>query len=77
MYSIKMTEKTLKIGNAEVNKENHSSKKPIALNLVDIDKTVISDKFKHNDKGSKYSFGYTDDNIIRPLFCLCLKCMGT
>ena len=31
-----MTKKTLKIGNAEVNKENHSSKKPIALNLVDI-----------------------------------------
>ena len=40
---------------------------PIALSLVDIAKIIISDKFKHNDKGSKYFIGYTDDNIIRPL----------
>ena len=32
-----MSEKTLKFGNVEVNKkEFHASKKPIALNLVDI-----------------------------------------
>ena len=44
---------------------------PIALNLVDINKIVISDKFKHSDKGFKYFVGYTDDNIIGPL-CIVL-----
>ena len=33
-------------------KEFHAPKKPIALNLVDINKLVISDKFKHNNKCS-------------------------
>ena len=42
-------------------------KQPIALILVDINKIVISNKFKHNDKGSKYFIGYKDDGIIRPL----------
>ena len=40
---------------------------PIALNLVDINKIVTSDKFKHSDEGSNYFVGYTDDNIIGPL----------
>ena len=63
-----MSEKTLKFGDVEVNKkEFHASKQPIALNLVDIDKIVISDKFQHGDKGSKYLIGYKDDDIIRPL----------
>ena len=35
------------------NKEFHKSKQPIDLNLVDINKTVISDKFKHTDDGFK------------------------
>ena len=38
------------------------------LNLVDIKKIVISDKFKHKDKGFKDFIGYKDDNIVRPLF---------
>ena len=38
-----MSDKTLKFGNVEFNKKGfHTSKKPIALNLVDIDKIVIS-----------------------------------
>ena len=42
-----MSEKTLKFGDVEFNKkEFHASKQPIALNLVDIDKVVKSDKFK-------------------------------
>ena len=47
-----MTLKTLKFGNAEINNNNNNkkkkiaSKKQIALNSVDINKVVISDKFK-------------------------------
>ena len=50
-----MSEKTLKFGDALINrKEFHASKKAIALNLVDTDKIVISDKFRHGDNGFKY-----------------------
>ena len=51
IYSIKMSEKTLKFGDVEVNKkEFHASIKCIPLNLVDTNQVVISDKFKHSDK---------------------------
>ena len=40
-----MRKKTLKFGDAKVNKkEFHVAKKPVALNLVGTDKIVISDK---------------------------------
>ena len=42
---------------------------------IDIDKKVLSDKFKHNDKGSKYFIGYKDNDIIRPL-CVVLPQMS-
>ena len=71
-----MTEKTLKFGDVVVNKkEFHASKKPTALNFIGIDKIVVSDKYKHNDKGFKYFIGYTDDSIIRPL-CIVLPQMS-
>ena len=70
-----MSEKTSKFGNFEVNKkESYASKQPIALNLVNVNQIVISDKFKHNDKGPKYFIGYKDDDIIRPL-CIVLPQM--
>ena len=70
-----MSEKTLKFDNIEVNKkEFHPSKQAIDLNLVDIN-IVISDKFKHSDKGFKYFIGYKDDNIVRPL-CIILPQMS-
>ena len=66
--NIKMSEKTLKAGNIEINKKKfHASKQTIYFNLVDINKIVISDKFKHRDKGFKYFIGYKNDNIVRPL----------
>ena len=40
--------------------------KSIALNLVYIDKIVVSDKFKHNHKEFKYVIGYKKDDITRP-----------
>ena len=57
-------------------KEFHAPKKPIALNLVDINKLVISDKFKHNNKCSQYFIGYIDDNIIRPLYIILPQMSG-
>ena len=67
-----MSDKKLKFGDVEVNKkEFHAYKKSIALNLLDIDKIVMSDKFKHSDKGSKYFIGYRNDDIIR-LLCIIL-----
>ena len=41
-----MSEKTLKFDNIRVNKkEFHKSKQPIALNLINADKIVVSGKF--------------------------------
>ena len=73
--SLKVSEQRLKFGDIVVNKkEFNGSKKAIALNLVDTDKIVVSDKFKHLDNGSKYFAGYLhDDNIIRPLCIYYLK----
>ena len=43
-----MSEKTLKFDNIRVNKkEFHNSKRPIDLDLVNLDQIVVSDKFKH------------------------------
>ena len=72
-----MSEKALKFGNIVSNKkEFHASKKPIALNLVGTDKMIISDRFKHNDRDSKYFIGYFDDDIIRPLCIVLLQMSG-
>ena len=72
-----MSEQTLKLGDIVVNKkEVHSSKLAIALNLVDTDKIVVSDKFKYSDDGSKYFIGYSDvDDNIRSL-CIVLPQMS-
>ena len=54
-----MSEQILKFGGIVVNKrEFHASKQAIALNLVNTNKIVVSDKFKHSDDGSKYFIGY-------------------
>ena len=42
-----MSKKALKFYNVEVNKkEFHTSKEPIALDLVNVDQILISDKFR-------------------------------
>ena len=72
-----MSKKALKFVNVEVNKENiHASKHPVALNLVNVNQMLISDKFEHSDKGFKYFIGYKDDNIIRPLCIILPKMSG-
>ena len=71
-----MSKKALKFGDIKINKkEFRTSKQTIVLDLVDIDKIVIPDKFKHSDKRYKYFIGYKDDDIIRPL-CIVLPQMN-
>ena len=49
-----MSEKTLKFNNIRLNKkEFHKSKEPMDLMSIIVDQIVVSDKFKHNNKGFK------------------------
>ena len=71
-----MSEKTLKFNNIKINKkEVHKSKQAIDLDSVDIDKIVVSDKFKHSEEGFKYFSGYQEDEIVKPL-CIILPQMN-
>ena len=72
-----MSEQTFKFGDIVVNKkEFRASKQAIALNLVNANKIVVSDKLKHSDDCFKYFTGYLhDDDVIRPL-CIILPQMS-
>ena len=71
-----MSEKTLKFNNVRVNKkEFHKSKQPIELDLVIVNRIVVSDKFRHSDEGFKYFSGYQEDEIVKPL-CIILPQMS-
>ena len=71
-----MVEKTLKFNNIKVNKkEFHRAKKAIDLDLVDTDKIVVSDRFKHSKEGFKFSIGYQENEIVKPL-CIILPQMN-
>ena len=72
-----MSERTLKFDNIKINKkEFHKSKKPIDLFSVDLDKIVVSDKFKHNDEGFKYFIGNQKNLLVKPL-CIILPQMNS
>ena len=71
-----MSGKTLKYDNIRVNKkEVHKSKQPINLDLVNEDKILVSDKFKHSDDGFKYFIGYKEVEIVK-LLCITLPKMS-
>ena len=71
-----MREKTLKFDNIRFNKKQfHKSKQPVDLMSVNVDQIVISDKFKHSDKGFKYFIGYQQGEIVKPL-CIILSQMS-
>ena len=72
-----MNKQTIKFATTVVNKkEFHASKQSIALNLVNTNKIVISNKFKYGDDGFRYFIGYLhDDDITRPL-CIILPQMS-
>ena len=38
---------------------------------VNVDQTVVSDKFKHSDDGFKYFIGYKEGEIILNRYVLC------
>ena len=60
-----MTKKSLKFNNIRVNKKKfHMSKKAIDLMSVNVNKLVVSDKFKLNNKVSKYFIGYQKREIF-------------
>ena len=63
-----MSEQTVKFNNVRVNKkEFHKSKEPIDLMSVNVDRVVVSDKFKHSGEGYKYFIGYQEGEIVNPL----------
>ena len=63
-----MSLRKIKFGNKEVNKkEFYSSKQAISLDSVDLNKIVVSKKWKINDTTYKHICGYLNNDIIQPL----------
>ena len=61
-----MSLKIIKFGDKEVDKkEFDSSKQAISLDSVDLDKIVVSSKWKINEKTYKYLCGYLNNDIIQ------------
>ena len=71
-----MSSRKIKFGDKEVNKkEFYSSKQAIPLDSVDLDKIVVSNKWKINDTTYKYLCGYLNNDTIQPL-CVILPQMN-
>ena len=71
-----MSPKTIKFGDKEINrKELCSSKQAIPLDSVDLDKIVVSSKWKISDTTYKYLCGYLNNDVIQPL-CVILPQMN-
>ena len=68
VHSIKMSSRKIKFGDKEVNKkEFYLSKQAIPLDSVDIDKKIVSSKWKISDITYKYLCGYLNNDVIQPL----------
>ena len=71
-----MSLKKIKFGDKEINKkEFYSSKQAIPLDSVDLDKIVVSSKWKINETTYKYLCGYLNNDVIQPL-CVILPQMN-
>ena len=71
-----MSLKEIKFGDKEVNKkEFYSLKQAISLDSVDLDKIVVSSKWKINETTYKYLCGYLNNDVIQPL-CVILPQMN-
>ena len=71
-----MSLKKIKFGDKEVNKkEFYSSKQANSLDSVDLDKMVVSSKWKINETTYKYLCGYLNNDVIQPL-CVILPQMN-
>ena len=63
-----MSLRKIKFGNKEVNKKVfYSSKQAISLDSVDLNKIVVSKKWKINDTTYKHKCGYLNNDTIQPL----------
>ena len=61
-----MSEKALKFNIIRLNKkEFHKSKEPVDLLSVNVDQTVVSNKFKRNEV-FKHFIGYQEGEIAKP-----------
>ena len=70
-----MSLRKIKFGDKEVNKKKfYSSKQAIPLDSVDLDKIVISSKWKISETTCKYLCGYLNTDVIQPL-CVMLPQM--
>ena len=70
-----MSLKKIKFGDKEVDKkELYSSKQAIPLDSVDLDKIVVSSKWKISETTYKYLCGYLNNDVIQPL-CVILPQM--
>ena len=70
-----MSLRKIKFGNKEINKkEFYSSKQAISLDSVDLNKIVVSNKWKIDDKTYKHTCGYLNNDTIQPL-CVILPQM--
>ena len=72
-----MSLRKIKFGNKEVNKkEFYSSKQAISLDSVDLNKIVVSKKWKINDTTYKHKHicGYLNNDTLQPL-CVILPQM--
>ena len=66
-----MAAQEVKFGDAAVDKkEFYSSKNTLSFGDVDLDKIVVSSKWKINDSTCKYYVGYCKDGLIRPLYVI-------
>ena len=71
-----MSSRKIKFGDKEVNKkEFYPSKQAILLDSVDLDKIVVSNKWKISDTAYKYLCGYLNNDVIQPL-CVILPHMN-
>ena len=60
--------KKIKFEDKEVDKkEFYLSKQAISLDSVDLDKIVVSNKWKINETTYKYLCGYLNNDVIQPL----------
>ena len=66
-----MSLRRIKFGNKEVNrKEFYSSKQAFSLDSVDLNKIVVSKKWKINDTTYKHICGYLNNDTIQPLYVI-------
>ena len=66
----------IKFGDKEVDKKKfYSSKEAILLDFIDLNKIVVSNKWKINDTTYKYLCGYLNNDVIQPL-CVILPQMN-